>query len=407
MVTAVEAKLFLRNPSFFAEIPKRFGEGLFRRRTLFALSLHPTGMLRHMQSIILQSILLQSILFRQLWALLKGALVDTPHERMMMPRLFALVIGCLLVAGGSTSRAQNAWPSVDNPSKLKLLMGGCDPGQDYRPVLGVLATEIDIGQDSTIEHEIMNRAVKFAQEQCPRSSGFRNIAVQIHHGDPTSFTEERFNYKKSDMSKMFDLFRTAYPVKALEGRNYQPVNVRWTDDFYKNWDTARRESAQKAAQDAEEQRAKAAESARIQLAEQAAKQAEQAAKEKEKAEVSTRSAAFVTANGVKHFLTVKQLTANPFVYQGQVVAVYVIFGRMNSATEGVFGASDRELVLVSAIPSARFTQSRSKVMLAGRVLGNQEIKLPLLGPTLVPHLAFVGSAFCQKPDCLDYAINLK
>ena len=46
-------------------------------------------------------------------------------------------------------------------------------------------------------------------------------------------------------------------------------------------------------------------------------------------------------------------------------------------------------------------------MLAGRVLGKQEIKLPILGPTLVPHLSFVGSAFCQKQNCLDYAIYLK
>jgi hypothetical protein len=47
------------------------------------------------------------------------------------------------------------------------------------------------------------------------------------------------------------------------------------------------------------------------------------------------------------------------------------------------------------------------VMLAGRVSGNIEIKLQVLGSTLVPHLSFVGSAFCQQQGCSEYAINLK
>ena len=73
-------------------------------------------------------------------------------------------------------------------------------------------------------------------------------------------------------------------------------------------------------------------------------------------------------------MTVRQLAANPFVYQGQVVAVYAVFVQMNSATEGVFSGSELgEVLLVSAIPPARFTQANSMVMLAGRVMGKQEI----------------------------------
>jgi hypothetical protein len=49
------------------------------------------------------------------------------------------------------------------------------------------------------------------------------------------------------------------------------------------------------------------------------------------------------------------LSANPFVYQNQVVAIYGEFQQMNSATQGLFSSNDKTFV-VSAIPTARFTQ---------------------------------------------------
>src|SRR5262249_47541335 len=115
---------------------------------------------------------------------------------------------------------------------------------------------------------------------------------------------------------------------------------------------------------------------------------------------------FVKTYGVTHFLTVAQLSANPFVYQGQVVAAYVKFDQMNSATEGLFFESaGLHSLVVSDIPSGKFTQSGAVSVLAGRVVGKKEIKLPLLGPTLVPQLSYVGSSLCQKPNCAEYAIN--
>ena len=135
-------------------------------------------------------------------------------------------------------------------------------------------------------------------------------------------------------------------------------------------------------------------------------EAARAAQQKVQSEIAARSAAFVKANGVAHFVTVQQLAANPFIYQGQVVAIYGVFEQMNSATQGLFLSNDKAFV-VSDIPTARFTQQRSMVMLAGRVLGNIKIELPVLGPTLVPHLSFVGSAFCQEQGGSDYDIRLK
>jgi hypothetical protein len=137
---------------------------------------------------------------------------------------------------------------------------------------------------------------------------------------------------------------------------------------------------------------------------EAALQQQRQAEQRKQSEIAARSSAFVKANGVTHFVTVEQLAPNPFVYKGQVVAICGVFQQMNSATQGVFSSHDQSFV-VSGIPTARFTQQRSVVMLAGSVLGNIEIKLPVLGPTLVPHLSFVGSAFCQQQECSEYSIN--
>jgi hypothetical protein len=97
-------------------------------------------------------------------------------------------------------------------------------------------------------------------------------------------------------------------------------------------------------------------------------------------------AAFLKTNRVKQVVSIDQLTANPFVYQGQVVAIGGTFERMNSPTQGIFSARGYRFV-VSGISTARFTRTGSVVVLAGRVLGNIEVKP---GPTVLPHLSFVA-----------------
>lgn len=143
----------------------------------------------------------------------------------------------------------------------------------------------------------------------------------------------------------------------------------------------------------------AAEAAAVALHAEGRRQAEQ----RKRSEVAARSAAFVRTNGVAHFVTIQQLVTNPFVYQGQVVAIPGDFEQMHSAAQGLFSSHGRHFV-VSGIPTAMFTQ-RSAVLVAGRVLGKIEIKVSSLGSTLVPHLSFVGKAFCQQPGCGDYDIK--
>ena len=68
---------------------------------------------------------------------------------------------------------------------------------------------------------------------------------------------------------------------------------------------------------------------------------------------------------------------------------------MESATSGIFigGGDFAPTIVVSNIPKGLFTASETRVILAGKVLGNIELKLPLLGIMQVPHLKFVDVYF--------------
>jgi hypothetical protein len=145
--------------------------------------------------------------------------------------------------------------------------------------------------------------------------------------------------------------------------------------------------------------------ARRQEREKQAELALKAAAQARQDEIARRLAAFLQSNGVGQVVRPDQLAANPFAYQGQIVAVTLVFEQMISPNEGLFSGSGASL-LVSAVPSGRFTEGRSAVVLAGRVLGNREVKLPLVGATLVPHLSFVGSDSCEH-GCGDYYSPIK
>lgn len=252
---------------------------------------------------------------------------------------------------------------------------------------------IDLGQDS-VAKEVLNIGVKFWSErtECLKKTGFN---IYLRWGDPATFTEDRFNAKTEALR--YRQITTAYP-RAVDSQFFDRGKRLWHYDNAEKVKQDRIARVERTAEQKKEMEALAAQKAA----------AEQLAKQKEQSEIAARSAAFVKTFGVTHFVTAEQLNANPFVYQGQVVAVYAVFLQMNSATDGLFSSSGpTDALLVSAIPSGKFTQSNVMTMLAARVLGKQEIKLPILGPTLVPHLSFVGSAFCQKQRCADYAINLK
>jgi uncharacterized membrane protein YgcG len=131
--------------------------------------------------------------------------------------------------------------------------------------------------------------------------------------------------------------------------------------------------------------------------------ARQAEREREAA-AAARAAAFIKKYNIKQVVTATKLTTNPFVYQGQIVAIYGEFDQMSTSSRALFVAADRPF-LVSNVPPTRFTVPHAMVLLAVRVEGNIETHLPASGSAVVPHVSLVGSVFCQQNGCADYPLT--
>ena len=121
--------------------------------------------------------------------------------------------------------------------------------------------------------------------------------------------------------------------------------------------------------------------------------------------IAARASAFFKSNGVTRIVTAEQLAGNPFVFKGQVVAVYFYFEKMNAETQAIFYSGNAEFV-VSGAPSSKFTQHGSTFILAARVVGNFTLQGPL-GSTTVPHLSYLGSAACKDLGCTEYISNFR
>lgn len=273
-------------------------------------------------------------------------------------------------------------PSVDepkiDPSKVKFLPMGkniCSVGfsNDVEmDVVGIVDREVDMSDDATAQ-QILLMGFAFGREQCPpRGENFqgvprgRQVSVSLFPGDPATITVEDVRR----ILKAHEYYGAAYSGPPPPDK----VDGDWSSDKpslifgYRNYPKALKEARAYYAQEARERNAALAQR----------RQAEQ--------KVAARWSAFLKANRVTHVVTIDQLTANPFVYEGQVVAISGIFERMNSRTQGIFSARGYRFV-VSGISTSRFTRTGSVVVLAGRVLGNIEVKP---GSTEVPHLSFVA-----------------
>ena len=93
------------------------------------------------------------------------------------------------------------------------------------------------------------------------------------------------------------------------------------------------------------------------------------------------------------------LAANPFVFQGKTVGLYANFERMLTADSALFTAAGNPLLL-TGIPTAAFV-TPGTALIAVRVLGTEQVRLPLLGETTVPHLDFVGAHICVLARCAE------
>ena len=92
-----------------------------------------------------------------------------------------------------------------------------------------------------------------------------------------------------------------------------------------------------------------------------------------------------------------ELVANPFNYEGKVVAVMASFNSMQARDTALMMTAG-EPIVVSRIPVGTFT-TRAAIVVAGRVEGKVETRLPMLGIVSVPHLRFEGLHMCRDERC--------
>ena len=292
----------------------------------------------------------------------------------------------------------SAGPTKIDSSKVKFLPRFCKVQYPQnqtqvldKVIVGIVAREIDLSDDSTAQ-QILQMGITFGQESVKCEDKLeierdtyngnirkREVSVALYPGDPATVTA-------ADLPQIMRITGiTTWDQRSDEVLGY------WNEDkpgLILQYFNAPKALRQTQAYDAQQERLRNAASERATQVWQ-----------KKQAENAARWAAFVKSTGVKYRVTENQLATNPFVYQGKVVAIFCTFERMSSATQAIFSFWGRSTFVVSGVSSSKFTQRGSVVLLAGRVLGNIEVNP---GPTLVPHLSFVGSAFCQQSDCSEY-----
>jgi hypothetical protein len=105
---------------------------------------------------------------------------------------------------------------------------------------------------------------------------------------------------------------------------------------------------------------------------------------------------FASRYGIGRWTTIDKLAANPFAFRDAVVGVSAEFIRMVAERDALFGNSLEPTLLVTGVPSTRFSSSE-RTILALRVLGMKSV-----GGAPLPYLRYVGDYRCRAYNCSDF-----
>jgi hypothetical protein len=269
------------------------------------------------------------------------------------------------------------------PSKVTFLLAkDCRGGYPAPPpnIYGIASREIDLSDDLTAMH-LLQMGIAFGNEKCPSATDFW---VTVRPGDPTAFTDPKTGFEFVGGNNY------GYPTDVVDGGWSSRNGKSGVILAFRNWARASKEQQMVESALARQRNAEL----------ESIRQADQ----EYLAKCAAIYAAFIKTNGVGLTVTADQLAPNPFVYQGRVVAITGTFEQMNSASLALFASGSKHFV-VSRVPAGKFKRHGSAAVIAGRVVGNIEVKLPVIGPTLVPEIAFVGCVFCPMDKCSDYPIR--
>lgn len=231
-------------------------------------------------------------------------------------------------------------------------------------VIGVLPPQMDLLDDNLMQ-KVLSKGRDYALTQC-KDDMKRMDASEI-----------RVNLVTSEEFK-----RVANPEAVVSG------NYKRSDDYSTLGSYNNRAVKREAQRRVEEERQRKQVQSRLERSAEATKQLKPV----------------LQKYGAERLVTCTSLMTNPFVFEGRVVAIFLMFNSMLERDKGLFTRGEMFdcLVVASGIPSGTFSTQRAYLLLAGRVIGKTEVKMPL-GPQSLPHLKFVGVHACTKARCAEFA----
>ena len=289
-----------------------------------------------------------------------------------------------------------AGQSIPPPSILIDDMTEADPCTDIR-VVGKLSATAHVADDA-IARQLLNKGRVYAFQKCGRLTRVldgssveatpSDIAIFLYD---TDFNDA--NYENVWVARAY--FHRLATESQASGYQNKPAAAAAEQR------RKQEEQQQRAAQEQQmaDQRRVQDEQAR-QRAEQARLEAERRNKEAQDRKAAARVifSRFAEQNHIAAWPALADIEANPFIYEGKTIGIRTSFMEMLSKDRGLFGV--QEPILVTEIPPGRFAR-RAEILLAGRVMGKENVKLPFLGDVLVPHLGFVDTYICIEAGCED------
>jgi uncharacterized protein YecT (DUF1311 family) len=123
--------------------------------------------------------------------------------------------------------------------------------------------------------------------------------------------------------------------------------------------------------------------------------------EKQRAAAARQQArgAFISQYHVEAWTRENDFSANPFVFQGKVVALETKFRRMISPSDAAFSWDGVTPIIIGSVPATLFTHEQSAVI-AVKVDGTRTLKLG--AETTVPNISFVGVYQCGDDRCSSF-----
>lgn len=271
-----------------------------------------------------------------------------------------------------------------NPANIELKMketkGKCIEKRGFgkkRVIIANVSENVNLSS-TTVVLEILNIAGRFADKECyVKPSMYNTLETYIYRKKQPSDNLKMALVKGVRTQAVRDPRNTSWLIKINSefDKIYSIANENYSNELERIKNERLRIKKEKVRQQKVALQKKAAE---------------------KKAQAQRLFEHFEKKYNVQAWPSLDELSVNPFAYEGKTVGLVVLFSKMITATEGIFGND----IIVNGIPTGLFKKS-IKVVLAGKVLGNKAIKTAFGGEMLLPYLKYKGMYSCKEWDCSD------